>query len=169
MKSPSNPGDLWAADGVWARKLLWLPSLLTGVVLAATLGTAAGILLYNAPGLGRATAALLVLSGIALVAGIRVSFASGDWGVAAMRRSWWGLLGALTLGALFVVVWELAGGYGAVPLAQGAGLAVVAALPACFAGGVWGRMALFAASLGPGDVLRVLRGGQWGLRSARWR
>ncbi len=141
-----------------ARRLLWLPSLLTGMALAAALGTAAGVLLYNAPGLMRAAAVLLVISGAAVAVGVRMGAGAEGAAMAATARWWRGLLGALAAGAAFAAVWEFTDGNGAAPLAQGLGLAVMAALPAYFTGGVWGRTGHFAASLGPAEPLRVLQG-----------
>ncbi len=158
-----KPDDAGDRSGARARRLLWLPSLLTGMALAAALATAAGVLLYNAPGLARAATVLIVASGVALAVGVKVGAGAEDQVVTGMGRGWRGLLGALAAGAAFAVAWEFTDGNKAVSLAQGLGLAAMAVLPAYYAGGVWGRMSHFAASLGPVEPLRVLQGGAVGI------
>ncbi|MXV95736.1 MAG: hypothetical protein F4Y07_03255 [Gemmatimonadetes bacterium] len=150
-----------------ARRLVWIPSFLAGTALAAALATGAGILLYNSRGLTRAGGVLLTVSAVSLVAGILMgsaaSSAASDRTVTSAARGWMGFLVALALGAGFVGLWETMNGFGATPVAQGVGLALTSALPAYFAGGVWGRMNGFAVSLGTGEQLQVFAGGAMGL------
>ena len=150
-----------------ARRLVWIPSFLAGAALAAALATGAGILLYNSRGLTRAGGVLLTVSAVSLVAGIlmgsAVVGAGSDKTVTSAARGWIGFLVALVLGAGFVGLWETMNGFGATPLAQGVGLALTSALPAYFAGGVWGRMNGFAVSLGTTEQLQVFAGGALGV------
>lgn len=150
-----------------ARKLIWLPSFLAGAALAAALATSAGLLLYNSRGLTRAGGVLLSVSFVSLTAGILMGSAVGDAArdeaVSSAARGWTGFLAALLLGAAFAGLWETMNAFGAAPVAQGVGLAVTAAMPAYFAGGVWGRMNSFAASLGAGQPLQVFVGGAVGV------
>lgn len=146
-----------------ARTLFWLPSLLAGVAVAAALATSAGILLYNSQGLPRAGAVLLAVSAISLVAGIWMGAADREEAVPSAARGWMGFLVALLVGAAFAGLWEFMNGFGATGVAQGLGLALTAALPSYFAGGVWGRMSGFAGSLGAGERLQVLVGGTGGV------
>ncbi len=150
-----------------ARKLIWLPSLLAGAALAAALATSAGLLLYNSRGLMRAGGVLLSVSFVSLITGILMGSAMGnaarDKAVTSAARGWTGLLAALLLGAAFAGLWETMNAFGATPVAQGVGLAVTSAMPAYFAGGVWGRMNSFAASLGAGQPLHVFVGGAVGV------
>lgn len=145
-----------------ARRLVWIPSFLAGTALAAALATGAGILLYNSRGLTRAGGVLLTVSAVSLVAGILMGSTVSDRPVASAARGWMGFLVALVLGAGFAGLWETMNGFGATPLAQGVGLALTSALPAYFAGGVWGRMNGFAVSLGSNEQLQVFAGGAMG-------
>jgi len=131
-----------------ARALFWLPSLLAGVAVAAALATSAGILLYNSRGLTQAGAVLVAVSAISLAAGIWMGSADQEDAVPSAARGWMGFLVALLAGAAFAGLWEFMNGFGGTWAAQGLGLALTAALPSYFAGGVWGRMGGFAESLG---------------------
>ncbi len=150
-----------------ARRLVWIPSFLVGTALAAALATGAGILLYNSRGLTRAGGVLLTVSAVSLVAGILMGSAVGstasDRAVTSAARAWMAFLVALLLGAAFAGLWETMNGFGATPFAQGVGLALTSALPAYFAGGVWGRMNGFAVSLGTTEQLQVFAGGTMGI------
>ena len=146
-----------------ARNLFWIPSFLAGTALAAALGTGAGILLYNSRGLTRAGGVLLIVSAVSLVVGILMGSTASGRPVASAARGWMGFLVALVLGAAFAGLWETMSGFGATPVAQGAGLALTSALPAYFAGGVWGRMNGFAVSLGTSEQLQVFAGGALGV------
>jgi len=146
-----------------ARALFWLPSLLAGVAVAAALATSAGILLYNSRGLTQAGAVLVAVSAISLAAGIWMGSADQEDAVPSAARGWMGFLVALLAGAAFAGLWEFMNGFGGTWAAQGLGLALTAALPSYFAGGVWGRMGGFAESLGSGERLQVLVGGIGGV------
>ena len=159
------------------RRTIWIPSLLVGIAVATALGTAAGVLLYDgegllrevrqvlstesdsgslpslllgdSQGLLRAFGVLLGVSAASLVAGLWVGTVTrDDETVTSAARGWMGLLVALLLGAGYTALWEAMDGFGGVPAAQGAGLALTAALPAYFAGGVWAGLGSFAESLG---------------------
>ena len=160
-----------------ARRTIWIPSLLVGIAVATALGTAAGVLLYDdqgllrevrqvlstegdsgslpglllgdSQGLLRAFGVLLGVSAASLVAGLWVGTVSrDDETVTSAARGWMGLLVALLLGAGYTALWEAMDGFGGTAAAQGAGLALTAALPAYFAGGVWAGLGSFAESLG---------------------
>ncbi len=146
-----------------ARALFWLPSLLAGVAVAAALATSAGILLYNSRGLTQAGAVLVAVAAISLAAGIWMGSADREDAVPSAARGWMAFLLALLAGAAFAGLWEFMNGFGANWAAQGVGLALTAALPSYFAGGVWGRMGGFAESLGSGEKLQVLAGGIGGV------
>ena len=147
-----------------AGKLLWVPPLLAGVAVATAMATSAGILLYNSGGLSRAVALLVVVAVVSGVAGIWMGATARDGAVRSATRGWMGLLGALLAGAVFAGAWEFMGGFGAEPLAQGLGLALTLALPAYFAGGVWGRTARFAAAArGTPAALQIVAGGAGGV------
>lgn len=166
-----------------ARRLIWLPSLLVGAAVATAVVTGAGVLLYDSQGLAReifdserdgSLVALLlqdsqglvraaaVLAGVALlslIAGIWMGRAGDDNESVRTAVRWWvGLLIALLAGSGFTGLWELLDGFAGTSLTQGLGLAVTGALPAYFAGGVWGRIGRFARSLDPGSRRQVVIG-----------
>ncbi len=149
------------------NNLLWIPSYLAGMAVAAALATGAGLLLYNSAGLASAGSVLLVVGATSLVAGILMGNAtgksSGDKAVASAARGWLGFLVTLMLGSAYAALWELMHGFGATRWAQGLGLAVTSALPAYYAGSLWGRMNYFAASLGQLQSLQVFIGGVAGM------
>ena len=169
-----------------ARRVIWVPSLLVGAAVATAVVTGAGVLLYDSQGLAREimnperqgsvlelllrdsqglVRAASVLVGVALLslaAGLRMGRAGDEHqGVRTAVRWWVGLLVALLCGSGFTGLWELMGGFAATSVTQGLGLAVTGALPAYFAGGVWGRLGRFAASLGAGK--QVLAGALTGV------
>ena len=174
-----------------ARRMLWIPALFVGTSLAIAIATGAAVLLYDAQwlvrglgagaadplyaagagavldgtqGLLRAMAVLLGIAAISLVAGLWVGNGSqSEETVPAAARGWVGFLVALLVGAGFTAVWEAMAGFEGVAMAQGAGLALTAALPAYFAGGVLGRLSGFAAVLEPNGRRQIGLGGVTGL------
>ena len=151
------------SSGSRARRVIWIPAFMVGVAASTAVATSAGILLYNAQGLPRAAFLIVTVAAASMVAGIWTGATAPGSAVASARRGWMGLLASLVVAALFAGAWEMLGGFGAAPLAQGLGLAVTAALPGYFAGGVWGRTAMFAGALGTPEVLQVVAGGAGGL------
>ena len=142
-----------------ARRMMWLPSLLVGVAGATGVATGATVLLYDSQGLLRAAAVLTVTTVLSLIAGLWMGAAGETDEILPTAARWWmGLLVALLLGAGFTAVWESMDAFGTVPVAQGLGLALTGALPAYFAGGVWGRTGSLANSLGAGVKRQVVVG-----------
>lgn len=166
-----------------ARRLIWLPSLLVGAAVATAVVTGAGLLLYdtqglareilnservnslpsllleNGDGLVRAAAVLIGVAGLSMAVGIRMGRAGDDNEAVRTAVRWWvGLLVALLVGSGFTGLWELLDGFAGTSLTQGVGLAVTGALPAYFAGGVWGRIGSFAGSLDSGSRRQVVIG-----------
>lgn len=132
-----------------ARRMIWLPSLLVGAATATGVATGAAVLLYDSQGLARAAAVLAAVTVLSLLAGLWMGAAGdGDGALSTAARWWMGLLVALLMGAGFAALWESMEGFGTVAVAQGLGLAFTGALPAYFAGGVWGRIGSFAGALG---------------------
>ena len=163
-----------------ARRVIWVPSLLVGAAVATAVATGAGVLLYDSQGLAReimnperegspvalllddseglvrAAAVLIGVAVLSLATGLRMGRAGDeDQAVRTAVRWWVGLLVALLAGSGFTGVWELMDGFAATSVTQGLGLAVTGALPAYFAGGVWGRLGRFAASLGAGKQVLI--------------
>ena len=151
------------SSGSRARRVVWVPAFMVGVAVATAVATSAGILLYNTRGLSRAAFLIFTIAASSMVAGIWTGATVPGSTVGSVRRGWMGLLTSLVAAALFAGLWEMLDGFGAAPLAQGLGLAVTAALPGYFAGGVWGRTAVFAASMGTPAVLQVVAGSAVGL------
>ena len=142
-----------------ARRMIWVPSLLVGAAGATGVATGTALLLYDSQGLPRAAAVLAGMTVLSLIAGLRMGAASAaDETVPTAARWWMGLLVALLAAAGFTALWETMEGFGSVPVAQGLGLAFTGALPAYFAGGVWGRIGSFANSLGAGVKWQVVLG-----------
>lgn len=172
-QAAAHPGS--GAEVNRVRRVIWLPSLLVGAAVATAVATGAGVLLYDSQGLTRAilnperevslgTLLLedsqgLVRAAAALAAVALLSLAAGLWmgrtakedeAVRTAVRWWVGLLVALLAGSGFTGIWEVLDGFAATSVTQGLGLAVTGALPAYFAGGVWGRLGRFASPLGAG-------------------
>ena len=142
-----------------ARRMIWVPSLLVGAAGATGVATGAAVLLYDSQGLLRAAGVLAGITVLSLMAGVRMGAAGGtDEALPTAARWWMGLLVALLAGAGFTALWESMDGFGTAPVAQGLGLAFTGALPAYFAGGVWGRIGSFATSLGAGVRRQVVIG-----------
>lgn len=167
-----------------ARRLIWVPSLLVGAAVATAVVTGAGVLLYDSQGLARgilnrereisqiiamlgddseglvrAAAVLIGVALLSLAAGIWMGRAGDDdQAVRTVVRWWVGLLVTLLAGSGFTGLWELLDGFAGRSLTQGLGLAVTGALPAYFAGGVWGRIGSFAMSLESGSRRQVVIG-----------
>lgn len=151
MNGPDRPGPNASRVIGRARRMVWVPSLLVGVAAAIGVATGAAVLLYDSRGLPGAVAGLAGITILSLAAGLRMGVADCAGDTLPAVTSWWvGLLVALLAGAGFTALWEAMDGFGTAPVAQGLGLAFTGALPAYFAGGVWGRIGSFAGSLGAG-------------------
>ncbi|MEX2529419.1 MAG: hypothetical protein WD960_01485 [Gemmatimonadota bacterium] len=116
----------------WMRVV---PPFLLGAALSVAAIVAAGLLLYGGPGFIQALGVLLAILLGALAAGV----AAGQAGrttepVEALRRRWLLTLLSFTLAAAFSAGWEAFRGFGALPLTQAVGLALLGGLP-LFAGG----------------------------------
>ena len=171
-----------------ARRLIWLPSLLVGAAVATAVVTGAGVLLYDSQGLAReifnperegsvvgllltdsqglvrGTVVLIGVAVLSLAVGIWMGRAGDDHEAVRTAVRWWvGLLVALLAGSGFTGMWELLDGFAGKSLTQGVGLAVTGALPAYFAGGVWGRIGSFAGSLDAGSRRQVVVGALAGI------
>ena len=142
-----------------ARHMFWVPSLLVGAAATTGVATGAAVLLYDSQGLLRAAVTLAGITVVSLLAGLRMGAGGGGETLPTAAKWWTGLLVALLAGAGFAALWESMAGFGRVPVAQGLGLAFTGALPAYFAGGVWGRIGSFAGSLGAGVRRQIVIGG----------
>ena len=159
MNGRVHPGPNVSRVASRARRMVWVPSLLVGIAAAIGVATGAAVLLYDSRGLPGAVAGLAGITVLSLAAGLRMGVGDRADDTLPAVTSWWvGLLVALLAGAGFAALWETMDGFGTAPVAQGLGLAFTGALPAYFAGGVWGRIGSFAGSLGAGVRGQVMIG-----------
>ena len=140
------------------RRLLWVPPLLVSAAAAIAVATSTALLLYDSPGLGQAISVIGSITAFSLGMGLWTGSQDQGDEVPSAARWWVGLLVALVLAAGFSGLWDAFQGFGASPAAQGAGLALMTALPTYFAGGVLGRLGAFSEMVAPGLRLRVLLG-----------
>ncbi len=140
------------------RRVLWVPPLLVGAAAAMAVSTSTALLLYDSPGLGRAVLVIALITALSLGLGLWTGTQDGGEDVPSAARWWVGLLVALVLAAGFSGLWDAFQGFGATRAAQGAGLAIMTALPTYFAGGVLGRLGAFSEMIAPGLRTRVLVG-----------
>ncbi len=147
--------------------LQWLPPTILGAALASATLIAAGLLLYGGPGLMRALTVVLATLLVALGFGLAVGRRKGRGDpVEGLRRWWLFLLVSFTTAALFSALWDGFRGFGAGALSQGAGLAVLGALPLFAGGGVLGsssRLPVDRDVGGPALAVFVLAGAATGV------
>ena len=153
VPQPEGAHTQGVTDGK-AGRFLWMPAFLVGISLATTLGTAAGILLYNAAGMIQAGGVVLSVVVFSFLVGLWTSTRERDE-VVTTTVSWWvGFLVALALSAAYVGVWELLPAFRASFASQPLGLGFVCALPSYFAGGLMGLLGHFAGALAPRGLRR---------------
>jgi hypothetical protein len=112
------------------------PPFLVGAALAVVGEVAVGLLLYVGPGFIPALSVILAVVLLALAVGLRAGSRMGRRGsTEKARRRWLPLLVAVSVAALFSGLWEVFRGFQDGPMSQGAGLALLAALP-MYTGGV---------------------------------
>jgi cytochrome bd-type quinol oxidase subunit 2 len=112
-----------------------VPPFLVGAALAVVGGVAVGLLLYGGPGFIPALSVILAVIFLALAVGLWAGLRVGrKGGTEEARRRWLPLLVAVSLAAVFSGLWEVFRGFQAGAVSQGAGLALLAALP-MYAGG----------------------------------
>jgi len=145
------------APGV-AHPLSRVPPFLVGLALAVTGVVAGAVLLYSGAGFFRALSVLLATQTVALAAGLWSVERIPDPEVEdALRRRWILALAAFTAAALLTALWQLRAG-GASRGFQGAGLALLAALPPYAAGSVLGLLTRTASGGGAAALLGAATG-----------
>lgn len=133
-----------------------IPPFVVGACLAASGSISAGLLLYSGAGLLQAAAAIVATLLAALALGVWTGYggAEGD-PVERVRRLWLFTLFAFTLAVVFAGGWELLEDLSASRTVQGAGLAILGALPLFAGGALVGAMARPDTLLGPGPGSRL--------------
>jgi len=118
--------------GVPLRKDLgWAPTFVTGFAAGATGTVAVALLLYSGAGLLRSLTLIVAIELGAFGLGLGVSGRAKEWShaVESLRRRWLSALLAFLAAAGFVLAWVFFAGFGASPLTQAFGLALLAGLP----------------------------------------
>lgn len=124
--------------------LRWLPPFILGVCAATVAEVAAGLLLYDGPGLLRSLTAILGVEALALALGVMTAPGLRPDLVDSLRRRWLFCLLAFVGATLFSATWSMVQAVGGSSLGQGLGLAFLAGLPLYALGGVLGGMATVA-------------------------
>jgi hypothetical protein len=149
-----------AGAGARSPRLGFLPALLVGASAAIAAEVAVAILLYGGVGLVRSLTTILAVEAAAFAGGVW-SAPRGDHDlIERLRRRWLLCLVAFLAAAVFGTLWSIEV-LGEGRWAQGAGLAVLAALPLYSAGNVLGGLAVAARTdlgrrlTGPGTAAAV--------------
>ena len=129
-----------------APRLEWVPPLLIGVSAAVIAEVSMSMLLYGGPGFVRSLTTVLAVQGLAFAGGLWSRPSADRDLVDRLRRRWLLCLGAFVVAAVFGTGWSVFPALSEGGLGQGAGLALLAALPLYAAGGVLGGMSVLAAT-----------------------
>lgn len=133
-------------------RLEWAPPLLVGASAAVVAEVAMSVLLYGGAGFVRSLTTVLAVEGLAFAGGLWSGPTDGPDLVDRVRRRWLLCLFTFIAASLFGMAWSLFPEVSAGGLGQGAGLALLAAVPLYSAGTVLGGMSVVAAS-DPGERL----------------
>lgn len=112
------------------------PAFVVGFAAGASGTVAVALLLYSGPGLLRSLTLIVAIELGAFGLGLGMSESSREWSnaVESLRRRWLFALVAFLGAAGFALAWVFFTGFGASPMTQGLGLALLAGLP-LYAGG----------------------------------
>ena len=113
------------------KGLGWAPTFVAGFAAGATGTVAVALLLYSGEGLLRSLTLIVAIELGAFGLGLGMSGRPGEWShaVESLRKRWLSALVAFLAAAGFVLAWVLFAGFGASPLTQALGLALLAGLP----------------------------------------
>ena len=123
-----EPGEL----GVPLRKGLgWAPAFVAGFAAGSSGTVAVALLLYSGEGLLRSLTLIAAIELGAFGLGLGMSGPPRKWShaVESLRRRWLFALVAFLAAAGFALAWALFAGFGASPMTQALGLALLAGLP----------------------------------------
>ena len=114
----------------------WAPAFLVGFAAGASGTVAVALLLYSGEGLLRSLTLIVAIELGAFGVGLGMSAPPKEWSdaVESLRRRWLVALMAFLAAAGFALAWAFFAGFGASPISQALGLALLAGLP-LYAGG----------------------------------
>lgn len=135
-------------------RLEWLPPLLVGASAAVVAEIALSMLLYGGSGFVRSLTTVLAVEGLAFAGGLWSAPTPSPDLVDRLRRRWLLCLFAFVAAAVFGMAWSIFPEVSEGRLGQGAGLALLGAVPLYAAGAVLGGMSVLAAS-DPGERLAM--------------
>ncbi len=112
------------------------PAFVVGFAAGASGTVAVALLLYSGEGLLRSLALIVAIELGAFGVGLGMSGPPREWNnaVESLRRRWLSALIAFLVAAVFALLWAFFAGFGASPMTQALGLALLAGLP-LYAGG----------------------------------
>jgi len=114
----------------------WAPAFFAGFAAGASGTVAVALLLYSGEGLLRSLTLIVAIELGAFGVGLGMSAPAKEWSdaVESLRRRWLVALMAFLAAAGFALAWAFFAGFGASPISQALGLALLAGLP-LYAGG----------------------------------
>ena len=109
----------------------WAPAFVAGVAAGASGTIAVALLLYSGEGLLRSLTLIVAIELGAFGLGLGVTGPPREWAhaVESLRRRWLFALVVFLAAAGFTLAWSLFAGFGATPVTQALGLALLAGLP----------------------------------------
>ena len=113
------------------KELGWAPGFVAGFAAGASGTVAVALLLYSGEGLLRSLTLIVAIEFGAFGVGLAVGGRPTAWNdaVESLRRRWLSVLAAFLAAAGFALTWVLFEGFGALPMTQALGLALLAGLP----------------------------------------
>ena len=109
----------------------WAPGFVAGLAAGATATVAVALLLYSGEGLLRSLTLIVATELGAFGLGLGTSAPPTDWddAVESLRKRWLFVLVTFLAAAAFALSWALYEGFGASPMTQALGLALLGGLP----------------------------------------
>jgi len=113
------------------KGLGWAPAFVAGFAAGASGTVAVALLLYTGEGLLRSLTLIVAIELGAFGMGLGTGAPPEEWNeaVESLRKRWLLALISFAAAALFVFAWTLLAGFGALPLTQALGLALLGGLP----------------------------------------
>ena len=117
--------------GPLRKGLGWAPAFVVGFGAGASGTVAVALLLYSGEGLLRSLALIVAIELGAFSLGLGMRGPPNEWNHAleSLRRRWFFVLVTFLAAAGFTLAWALFAGFGASPMTQALGLALLAGLP----------------------------------------